>query len=136
MFTENFYGGVDFWDAEILENELNGITFTRCSFRGADFAGIVLQSCQFDRCRFEGARFSGVDARQCGFIACMFQYADCFGAAFHDCKMLGTSFSGANIEGLRIDGGDWRMAALPGADFRKGVTCSGRPIAATTKSIR
>ena len=29
MFTEKFYEGVDFRDAEILENELKGIAFTR-----------------------------------------------------------------------------------------------------------
>lgn len=57
MFTENFYEGVDFRDAEILENELNGITFTRCSFRGRISRGLSSKAASLTAAGLRGRGF-------------------------------------------------------------------------------
>ena len=78
MFDQTEYEGVDFSEAEILEEQLSHLTFRDCRFHGADFAAIVLEGCRFENCDFSSASLNGITARRCAFLNCSFRFADCF----------------------------------------------------------
>ena len=101
MFDQTEYKGVDFSEAEILEEQLSHLTFRDC------------------RCDFSSASLNGITARRCAFLNCSFRFADCFAASFEDCKMTGSVFDTTNCTAMQLLSGDWSYTYLAEMDFNK-----------------
>ncbi|WP_423454790.1 pentapeptide repeat-containing protein [Ottowia sp. VDI28] len=94
--------------------DLNHQTHTAVLFSELDMTEVTNKGSIFTDCTFRRARFNSsvhVDAAflNCTFVACKF-----FDASFTDCKFVGAMFDGCMFEVMRVDGGDWSFAGLPG----------------------
>ena len=90
---------VQFLEVDLVDVEVRGASFADCTFRNARFNASVLIDVAFTNCTFVGCNF--------------------FDARLEACKLVGSMFDGCTYELLVVDGGDWSLVGMPGADLRR-----------------
>ena len=119
-FTEQSYIDVDFSREVIETQELTGIQFQRCSFRGADFTSVeIMYNCKFDTCDFTDGQLNGVVAKSCAFLSCKFISTSFFATKLEECKMTGSDFRESELGMAIIIGGDFTYTLLRKQSFQK-----------------
>lgn len=114
----------DFAEVDLSDVVFRACHFTECRFRRSELAGTVTESSIFERCDFSGARLNGSVHTGSAFLNCRVRWANMFAAEFRECKMTGSAFDEANLEAVRVVGGDWsyagfRFQKLSGLDLRR-----------------
>jgi uncharacterized protein YjbI with pentapeptide repeats len=88
-----------FMDVDLSDFEDRGASFDTCTFRGIRFNASVHIDAAFTNCTFVGCNF--------------------FDVRFTGCKLVGSTFERCAFDLLAVEGGDWSLVGLPGADLRK-----------------
>ena len=92
--------------------EHNGSNLTRCTIKGAAFAGSKMDLSVFDHCDFRGADLSSWTAAHSSFVECLFE-----GAIFTRVFLARSRLRGADLSGLDLTGADLTHCDLTGAKF-------------------
>ena len=66
-----------------------------------------------------GASFNASAHIDAAFTNCTFVGCNFFDVHFTRCKLVGSTFDRCTFDLLAVEGGDWSLVALPGADLRK-----------------
>lgn len=119
VWTDREHADERFDDLDLIDAELRGCRFTRCSFRGVRMDEAATRGCAFDACDFTGARLNASVHEGSAFPNCRFDLANLFTARFADCKMTGAFFGDANLAAITIAGGDWSYTILAYGDLSK-----------------
>ncbi|GAA2701202.1 pentapeptide repeat-containing protein [Micromonospora olivasterospora] len=98
--------------------ELADRHFVRCEFFHVDLTEAVSRGAVFTDCTFGNVAFNASRHTDSAFARCAFKRCNFFEAELTGCKLVGSSFAQCDLRPLRIDGGDWSFAVLPGADLR------------------
>ncbi len=93
------YDAVLFADVDMSDFEDRGASFSACTFRGIRFNASTHVDAAFTNCTFVGCNF--------------------FDVRFTGCKLVGSVFDRCAFDLLAVEGGDWSLAGLRGADLRK-----------------
>jgi len=102
------------WYAE----EITARLYTRCSFSEIDLTESITRGAVFTDCSFGNVRFNASKHTDSAFTGCTFKRCNLFDAEFEGCKLVGSSFTECELRPMRVLGGDWSFAGLPGADLR------------------
>jgi fluoroquinolone resistance protein len=93
------WDAVLFTDVDLSDFEDRGASFNACTFRGIRFNASTHVDAAFTNCAFTGCNF--------------------FDVRFTGCKLVGSTFDRCAFDLLAVEGGDWSLAGLRGADLRK-----------------
>lgn len=93
------HDAVLFEDVDLSDFEEHGASFNGCTFRKLRFNTSIHVDAAFTNCTFAGCNF--------------------FDVRFTGCKLVGSMFDRCSFDLLTVDGGDWSLVGLPGADLRK-----------------
>jgi fluoroquinolone resistance protein len=107
-----------FRDEDWYAEEITGRTYIRCSFLGIDLTESVTRGAVFTDCSFGNVRFNASKHIDSAFTGCGFKRCNFFDVEFEGCKLVGSIFEECVIRPMRVLGGDWSFAGLPGADLR------------------
>ncbi|MER5323266.1 pentapeptide repeat-containing protein [Streptosporangium roseum] len=101
------------WDSE----DLSGQKHERVAFVNVDMTETSSRGAVFHECTFSGVRFNASVHSDTAFTNCTFKRCTFFDAAFTGCKFVGSVFDDCTFDLLKVEGGDWSFAGLPGADL-------------------
>ena len=102
------------WEGE----DLSGRVLSRVRFVDLDLAEAVNRGAVFTECDFRGARFNASLHDGAAFVNCAFRGCNFFDARFSGCKLVGSVFDRCTFEVTAVEGGDWSLVGLSGADLR------------------
>jgi len=108
------------FDPYVEYGAVAGIIFVDCNFKGLDFTGNVIGSCDFQNCKFQNTRFwkskfSGCRFQNCQIMEselgrsefessiltnCQFQNVDLGGSDFSSCEFTETTFENSNLNSI------------------------------------
>ena len=111
--TVSTISDADWYGKDISGENHANVLFTNLDLTDAQNAGAVFNGCTFRRTRFNSSSHKDSAFVNCTFVACKF-----YDASFRDCKFLGSMFDRCSYDLLKVHGGDWSFAGLPGADLR------------------
>src|SRR5690242_75446 len=111
--TETTVAGAD-WSRK----DISGEAHTRVAFVDLDLSEVESTGASFADCTFRRARFNASVWQDSAFTNCTFAHCNFFDARFSQCKFVGTVFDRCTFEIMKVDGGNWSLVALPGADLR------------------
>ncbi len=98
---------------------LTGRRFESVLFLGVDLAEQDQRGAWFSDCTFRKVRFNVSTHLDAAFLNCTFVDCSFFDATFTNCKLVGSMFERCRFGPTKIDGGDWSLVGLPGADLRQ-----------------
>jgi len=104
--------------ADWSRRDISGETHTRVSFVDLDLTEVINTGATFAECTFRRARFNASVHTDAAFTNCTFAHCNFFDARFSECKLVGSMFDRCTFEIMRVDGGNWTLVGLPGADLR------------------
>jgi fluoroquinolone resistance protein len=111
--TETTITGADWSDTDI-----SGQTHSRVLFLDLDLTESVNNGAVFEECTFRRVLFNVSVHTDAAFVNCTFNQCSFFETLFKDCKLVGSMFDRCTYDLLKVDGGNWSFAGLPGADLR------------------
>lgn len=88
-------------------------------FAGIDLSDIDEHGATFIDCTFRDVRFSASIHTDAAFTNCTFVTCRFFETRFVRCKLVGSMFDQCTYALLVVEGGDWSLVGMPGADLRK-----------------
>lgn len=100
---------------DLLDDDLEGVTFERCQFVGTNLTGVQLIDVTF-----EGCKLSGVDFRKCrAFPSIDMRFVDCVldGCNFSDLILKRQSFVGCDVRRCTFVRTDLTAADFSHSDF-------------------
>ena len=103
------------WDAEAL----SGSSHTAVLFVEVDLVDTEVRGASFADCTFRNARFNASVLVDVAFTNCTFVGCNLFDARLEACKLVGSTFDGCTCDLLVVEGGDWSLVGMPGADLRR-----------------
>jgi uncharacterized protein YjbI with pentapeptide repeats len=100
-------------------DDISGQEHARVAFHDVDLTEVVGQGASFTECVFSNCRFNASAHTDAAFVNCTFTNCSFFDATFTGCKLVGSMFDRCSFGLLKVTGGDWSFAGLPGADLSK-----------------
>jgi fluoroquinolone resistance protein len=100
-------------------DDLSGRRFEAVLFTDVDLADVTVRKASFDGCTFRDIRFNASTHVDAAFTNCTFVMCNFFDARMRDAKLVGSRFDGCAYDLLEVDGGDWSLVGMPGADLRR-----------------
>ena len=104
----------DDWDG----SSLTGRHFDAVLFSGVDLAEQDARGTVFTDCTFRGVRFNASTYTDAAFINARFSDASFFDVTLDRCKLVGSRFDRCRFGPFVVEGGDWSLVGLAGADLR------------------
>jgi uncharacterized protein YjbI with pentapeptide repeats len=98
---------------------LTGRRFDAVLFAGVDLAEQDERGAVFSDCTFRSVRFNVSTHVDAAFLNCTFVDCSFFDVTFTNCKFVGSMFDRCRFGPTTIEGGDWSLVGLPGADLRE-----------------
>src|SRR6187397_3517240 len=105
----------DDWDGRDLTSQ----RFEAVAFAGVDLAEQHEHGAAFVDCTFRGVRFNAGEHRDAAFLNATFIDCSFFDVRFIGCKLVGSAFERCSFGPLVVEGGDWSLVSLAGADLRQ-----------------
>jgi len=105
----------DSWDSASIDRR----SFESVLFVGIDLSDGEEHGAVFRDCTFRGVRFHAATHRDAAFLNCTFVDCSFFDARFTGCKLVGSMFDRCRFGPTSVEGGDWSLVGLPGADLRQ-----------------
>ena len=103
------------WDARTV----SGSRHDAVLFTDVDLSDFEDRGASFNACTFRGIRFNASAHIDAAFTNCTFVDCNFFDVHFTRCKLVGSTFARCAFDLLAVEGGDWSLVGLPGADLRK-----------------
>ncbi|GAA2863987.1 pentapeptide repeat-containing protein [Streptosporangium fragile] len=98
-------------------DDLSGQSHERVAFVDMDMTETESRGAVFSECTFHDVRFNASTHVDTAFLNCTFVRCTFFDATFTSCKFVGSMFDRCTFDLLKVSGGDWSFAGLPGADL-------------------
>jgi fluoroquinolone resistance protein len=98
---------------------VSGSRYDAVLFTDVDLSDFEDRGASFDACSFRGIRFNASSHVDAAFTNCTFAGCNFFDVRFTRCKLVGSVFDRCTFDLLAVEGGDWSLVGLPGADLRK-----------------
>ena len=98
--------------------DISGEEHTRIKFVDLDLVEVVNHGAVFTECTFRGAKFNASVHTNAAFLNCTFGGCNFFDARFTQCKFVGSKFDRCTFDIMQVNGGNWALVGLPGADLR------------------
>jgi fluoroquinolone resistance protein len=99
------------------EAPLSGSHHDAVLFDGVDLSDVVVRGALFADCTFREVRFNASRLIDTAFTNCTFVHCSFFDVAFTTCKLVGSQFDRCDHKLMAVEGGDWSLVGLPGADL-------------------
>ena len=106
----------DGWDPDA---SIDGRAFDAVLFTGLDLSEGIERGARFTDCTFRTVRLHASTHRDAAFLNCTFIDCSFFDVSFIGCKLVGTMFDRCRFGPTTVEGGDWSLVGLPGADLRQ-----------------
>jgi DMSO/TMAO reductase YedYZ molybdopterin-dependent catalytic subunit len=106
--------GADFVGADLRGFDLSGASCRNANFRGADLRDADLAGANFTNASLHGADLRGARIVGADFDGADLRRADLRGSTGAPASLAVTEFSSTDDDGARVDGLDWRGAAVDG----------------------
>jgi uncharacterized protein YjbI with pentapeptide repeats len=103
------------WDPEAV----SGSHHDAVLFADVEFADIEDKGASFNDCTFRGIRFNASTHIDAAFTNCAFVGCNFFDVRLTRCKLVGSMFDRCTFDLMTVEGGDWSLVGMPGADLRK-----------------
>ena len=103
------------WDPDAV----SGSRHEAVLFTDVDFADVEDRGASFNDCTFRGIRFNASTHVDAAFTNCTFVGCNFFDARLTRCKLVGSMFDRCTFDLMTVEGGDWSLVGMPGADLRK-----------------
>ena len=103
------------WDLSAV----SGSRFDTVLFADVDLSDFENRGGTFDACTFRGIRFNASTHLDAAFTNCTFVGCNFFDVRFTGSKLVGSTFDRCTFDLMAVEGGDWSLVGLPGADLRK-----------------
>lgn len=115
QYKDREFTRVHFDGQDLRYGELISCTFEKCTFMNTSMEEIDTSYCRFIECDFKGVSLNSSIHNESAFENCKFNGANLFVSKFISCKMTGSDFSGAQVDGITIDGetGRTRICGMP-----------------------
>lgn len=88
-------------------------------FADVDLSDLTARNAAFADCTFRDVRFNAGTHIDAAFTNCTFVSCSFFDTNFTRCKFVGSFFDRCAFDLLVVDGGDWSIVRMAGADLRK-----------------
>jgi len=88
-------------------------------FVEVDLSELEDKGAWFNDCTFRGIRFNTSTHIDAAFTNCTFTGCNFFDVKLTRCKLVGSMFDRCTFDLLEVEGGDWSLVGMPGADLRK-----------------
>lgn len=99
--------------------DLSGFTAEAVCYLRADAMEATSRSgTRFIDCTFRDSSFVDAQFSAAAFLNCTFTGCRLVGAEFRDCKFTGSMFDRCELARITINGGDWSLVGMPGADLK------------------
>ncbi|MCA1406515.1 pentapeptide repeat-containing protein [Ensifer sp. IC3342] len=108
--TDTTLAGADWYGRQIERERHENTLFVDLDLTEAQTVGVVFHECIFRRARFNASSHQASAFVNCTFVSCKF-----FDSRFTECKFVGSMFDACEFDQMRVSGGDWSFAGLPGA---------------------
>ena len=87
-------------------------------FADVDLSDVTERRAAFVDCTFRDVRFNAATHTDAAFTNCTFVRCTFFNTRFTRCKVVGSLFDRCTYKLLVVEGGDWSLVGMPGADLR------------------
>ena len=102
---------------EWLGGGLSGQRHDAVRFVEVDLTGLDSRGVLFTDCTFQGVRFNATTHADGAFLNCTFINCTFWDTSFTGCKLVGSHFDRCRFGPLTVQGGDWSLVGLRGADL-------------------
>ena len=86
-------------------------------FDAIDLSELTVRGASFADCTFREVRFNASKLTDTAFTNCTFVHCSFFDVSFTTCKLVGSVFDRCDHKLMAVEGGDWSLVGLPGADL-------------------
>ena len=86
-------------------------------FAEVDLSDMTERRAAFVDCTFRDVRFNAATHTDAAFTNCTFVRCTFFDTRFTRCKVVGSLFDRCTYKLLVVEGGDWSLVGMPGADL-------------------
>jgi uncharacterized protein YjbI with pentapeptide repeats len=121
--TKMEYEGVTFENEDFSDNDLSGILFIECTFKGCNLSNAILRKTTFREVSFSDCKMLGLHFEDCTpfFVPPVFNHCQLNLSTFTECKLPGISFRNCILEEVDFTSADLSGANFDGCDLQKAV---------------